>query len=259
MSLVLPFAGRRKEAAQLQVFYSRREHVLVVGQKGVGKSALVAYVRERQPLVFCSQSETLRGICERLETELNSPACHLPLVRRKNRLIKMLAEARRIVVFDGVSWTTPKVSSFLESVMERVPVWIYARSALAQHIGHFWPLLARFKRIDLRPFRLSETSAFVAAAIAKGQIQPSVKPFARRLHQLSGGLPLALVELLEQFTARPYDLSRRAGLRLLELDRRIKNLPAVCGDNPEPRTMKSAGSQNPIRADKTVRAPNHES
>ena len=108
--------------------------------------------------------------------------------------------------------------------MERVPIWICARSGLAHDIGHFWPLLARFERVELRPFRFSETNALLAVMIGSGQIPSSVKPFARQLHRLSGGLPLALVELLEQFAARPYDLSRRASLRLLELDRRIKNL-----------------------------------
>jgi len=242
MNLSLPFIGRKKEIAQLCRLHAQRKHALILGPAGVGKSALVAHLREWQPLILCPQSETLGEICCRLEAELNSPAPHLPLVRRKNRLIKMLAEIHQTVVFDGVGWTTPKVSSLLESVVDRVPVWICARSELARDIGHFWPLLACFEKIELRPFRFSETNALLTAAMAGGQIPPSVKPFARQLHRLSGGLPLALVELLEQFAARPYDLSRRAGLRLLELDRRIKNLPA-----------------NSIRADKAVLAPSHES
>ena len=224
MNLLLPFVGRKKETAQLQRLHAQRKHALILGPAGVGKSALVAHLRKRQPLVLCSQSETLGRICEHLETELNLPAPHLPVVRRKNRLIKTLGESRETVVFDGLVWTTPKVSSFLESVMEHMPVWICARSELAQDIGHFWPLLARFEKIELPPLRFSETNMLLTAAIESGLIPPPVKPFVRQLHRLSGGLPLALVELLEQFTARPYNLSRRAGLRLLELDRRIKNL-----------------------------------
>jgi hypothetical protein len=62
------------------------------------------------------------------------------------------------------------------------------------------------------------------------------------LQRLSSGLPLVLGELLEQFATGHYDLSHRAGLRLLKLERQIKNLPA-----------------NLIRADKAVHAPSHES
>jgi hypothetical protein len=159
-----------------------------------------------------------------LEIELNFHTPHPPLVQRKNRLLKILAQTRWTVVFDGVNWTTPKVSSFLESAMERAPVWICARSELARGIGHFWPLLARFEKIELGPFRFSETNALLATVVESGQIPPSVKLFARQLHQLSGGLPRTLCELLEQLAVGHYNLSHRAGLQLLELDRRIKHL-----------------------------------
>ncbi len=225
MNALLPFTGRRKEAAQLRRLYARRGHALIVGPEGVGKSALIAHMRGFLPLIVCGQSDTLGGICLQLETGLDLPAPHLPLVQRKNRLLKVLAEHRQTTVFDGVSWTTPKISSFLECAMERVPVWICARSEQAGDIGHFWPLLVRFETVKLHPFHFSETRALLNAAVGSGQIPMSVKSFARQLHQLSSGLPLALCELMEQFSAGHYDLSRRFGRQLLKLDRRINNLP----------------------------------
>ena len=227
MKSALPFVGRKREMAQLRRIHARRRHALIVGPAGVGKSVLMSHLRETLLFTYCAESETLGEICSHLETGLNSPAPQLPLVQRKNRLLKILAETCQTVVFDGVSWTTPKLSSFLESAMERVPVWICARSERARDIGHFWPLLARFEKIELPPFHLSETRALLAAATEVNQVPASVLPFARRLHQLSGGLPLALRELLERLAAGHYDLSRRTGLRLLQLDRRIKNLPPV--------------------------------
>jgi len=224
MKPALPFVSRKREAAQLRRLHAQRKHVLIVGPEGVGKSSLIAHLRETLPLVLCLQSRILGEICRHLETELNLVAPQLPLVQRKNRLLQVLAETRRTVVFDGVGWTTPKVSSFLESATERAPVWICARSERARDIGHFWPLLARFKKIELRPFHLSDTRALLTAAAETGQVPPMTASFARQLHRLSGGLPLALYELLEHFVAGHYDLSRRTGLQLLKLDRRIKNL-----------------------------------
>jgi len=224
MKSALPFVGREKEIAQLRQLRAERKHALIVGPEGVGKSALIEHLRGTLPLVLCAQSETLGEICDKLEYALNSSMQPAPLVQRKNRLLKVLAETGQTVVFDGLGWTTPKISSFLESAMERAPVWICARSELARNIGHFWPLLARFEKVELRPFRLFETKALLAASVANGQVPPSVAPYARQLHRLSAGLPLALRELLEQFAADHYDLSRRAGLKLLELDRRIKHL-----------------------------------
>ncbi len=73
-------------------------------------------------------------------------------------------------MFDGVGWTSPKLSSFFESVTERAPVWICARSEHPWDIGHFWPLLARFARVEVRPFHPSETQALVEAAVAAGAV-----------------------------------------------------------------------------------------
>ena len=224
MNLPFPFVGRKKERTQLCQLHEQCRHALILGAAGVGKSALVTHLRGTLPLVLCVQSETLGEICCNLEGELHFSATPAPLVQRKNRLLKILAEIGQTVVFDGMGWTTPKISSFLQNAMERTPVWICARSELAGNIGHIWPLLARFEKIELRPFRFSETNALLIAAVESGQIPPSVKPFARQLHRLSAGLPLALCELFKQFATGHYDLSRRAGLQLLELDRRIKNL-----------------------------------
>ena len=224
MNPPFPFVGRKKERTQLCQLHKQCRHALILGAAGVGKSALVAHLRGTLPLVLCVPSETLGQICCNLEGELHLSATLAPLVLRKNRLLKILAEVGQTVVFDGMGWTTPKVSSFLESAMECAPVWICARSEHAADIGHFWPLLARFEKIELRPFHLSETNALLAAAVETGQISPSVALFARQLQRLSAGLPLALRELLEQFATGHYDLSRRAGLQLLELDRHIKRL-----------------------------------
>jgi len=227
MNLSLPFVGRKKEITKLQRLNMQRRHLLILGPAGVGKSALVAHLRAVFPLIVCASSGTLTEICDNFETELNAHIPHSLLVQRKNRLLKNLAGTGSTLVFDGVAWTTPKVSSFLGSTMERAPVWICARSECARDIGHFWPLLARFEKIELRPFHFSQTRALLAAAVAARQVPPGAIPFARQLHRLSGGLPSALRELLDQFAAGHYDLSRHTGRQLLELDRRIKNLSPV--------------------------------
>ena len=173
MSLSLPFVGRKREIAQIRRLHARRKHALIVGSAGVGKSALVAQLHETLPFVYCAESETLGEICRHLEAGLNSPAPHLALVQRKNRLLTILVETGQTVVFDGVGWTTPKISSFLEGAMERTPVWICSRSERARDIGRFWPLLARFEKIELPPFHFTETRALLAAAIPGGGIPPS--------------------------------------------------------------------------------------
>jgi hypothetical protein len=224
MKSALPFVGRRKEAAQLQRLHAQREHVLILGPEGVGKSALIENIRGKLPLVLCAPSETLSGICDNLEGELNTSTPPLPLVQRKNRLLKILAETSPTVVFDGVAWTTPKISSFLESTMERAPVWICTRSEHAPDIGHFWPLLARFQRVELKSFHLSETRTLVEAAVRGSFVPRDALNAICRLHRRASGNPKILRALLDELARGHCDLSQPRSLDQLNLARRIHEL-----------------------------------
>jgi len=230
MSLQLRFVGRGKEVARLKQLCAQRKHVLILGPAGVGKSALLFHLREQLPLLLCPHSEHLGEICDSLERELGLSAADLKLVQRKPRLRQALAEAGKTVVFDGLSWTTPKLSSFLETVSARVPVWIATRSEHPWDIGHFWTLLVRFERVELHPFHLAETQALVAATVKRGMIPPDTRRIIGWLQRRSAGSPLVLRELFEELATGHYDLSSPLALRRLDLDRRIHEVLPVSGE-----------------------------
>jgi len=224
----LPFVGRTKEIVQLKQLHAQRRHILILGPAGVGKSALLAHLCRQLPLLWCPHSEHLGEICEGLEGELALTPAGLRLVERKKRLRQALADAGQTVVFDGLGWTTPKLSSFLETVMTRVPVWLCARSEHSWEIGHFWTLLVRFERVKLRPFHLAETLALVEATVKRGLIPPATRGIVGWLHRRSAGSPLVLHELFQELANRDYDLSNPLALRRLDLDRRIHEVfPAL--------------------------------
>ena len=189
MSFVLPFVGWRKEVAQLRQLHAQRKHVLILGTAGVGKSALVSHLRESLDLCICPASERLGEICDWLERELELESTEQRLVRRKARLLKSLAGTKRAVVFDGVTWTTPKLTAFIEGVSELVPVWICARSEHPWDIGHIWPLLVRFEKVEVKLFHPVETRGLVEAAIRLGIAPPSAADAVERLHRLCAGNP----------------------------------------------------------------------
>ena len=219
--LTLLFVGRRKEAGELQQIHTQRKHALILGPARVGKSALVTWLEEKLDLLVCPRSEHLGSICESLEAGLGLNADGLRLPQRKQRLLRAMAGARRTVVFDGVDWTTPKLSSFLEGIMERLPIWVCTRSEHSWDIGHFRTLLIRFKRIELHPFRPAETRARITAAVEAGLIPREALNIVEWLHHQSNGSPLLLGELLEELATNSYDLSNPHALRRLNLDRRI--------------------------------------
>ena len=65
--LTISFVGRGREIARLRQLHKQRKHVLILGPAGVGKSALVARLRESLDLRVCPASERLSEICEALE------------------------------------------------------------------------------------------------------------------------------------------------------------------------------------------------
>ena len=224
MNIQLPFVGRTKEIAVLKRLHAQRKHVLILGPEGVGKSALVEHLRDSLRLRVCPASERLREICEALEREFDLEAGDFHIVQRKNRLLKLLKGTKRAVVFDGASWTTPKLGNFIENVSERVPVWLCARSEHSWDIGHIWPLLVRFEHVELKPFHPGETQMLVEAAVRGGSVPADTLNIMAWLHRRAAGNPKILCGLLEEIARGHYDLSNSHALRLLNLDRRIHEL-----------------------------------
>jgi hypothetical protein len=176
-------------------------------------------------LRICPASERLSEICEALEREFDLEAGDLHIVQRKNRLLKLLKEAKRIVVvFDGASWTTPKLGSFIENVSERVPVWLCVRSEHPWDVGRIWPLLVRFEHIELKPFHPKETEKLIAAAVRENSVSEKTLEIVDWLHRRAAGNPKILCELLTEIAHGHYDLSHPHALRLLDLDRRIHEI-----------------------------------
>lgn len=220
----LPFVGREKETAQLSALHARRRNILIIGEKGAGKSALVRHVRSTLPFHLSTRSKALREIFGGLETGLGIHCDTSTLVERKRTLLKRIAVSPTPIVFDDVEWTTPKLSSFLESVSERTPIWICARSEHPWDIGHFWPLLVRFARVEVRPFHLHEVHALVSKAAGCEIVPPEALEIVEWLYRTSAGNPGRLCKLLKELANGHYDVRNPRSLRLLKLDWHIHDI-----------------------------------
>ncbi len=225
MNNSIPFIGREKEIARLRQLHKERRHVLILGAEGVGKSALVAHLRKSLRLRVCPASQRLSEICDALERDLGLETGELHLIARKNRVLKSLKEAKRtVVVFDGASWTTPRLGSFIENVSERVPVWLCVRSEHPWDVGRIWPLLVRFEHVELKPFRPVESRTLVEAAIRGSHVPEKTLDVVDWLHRRSAGNPKILCELLVEIAHGHYNLSNTHALQRLDLDRRIQEI-----------------------------------
>jgi len=110
-----------------------------------------------------------------------------------------------------------------------VPVWICVRSERPWDVGHIWPFLVRFEKVDLQPFHPNETQEFVEACVSAGRVPRDTLTIVDWLHRRSGGAPLVLRELFEELATGKYDLSSPHALKRLDLDRRIHEVFPVSG------------------------------
>lgn len=224
MNKSLAFTGREKEIGRLQRLYSKRQHAVIVGPAGIGKTALVRQIRQSCPMLLCEETSSLRRICDGLERQLGWRHYKMNVVERKNRLLAYLERRGELVTLDHVALTPPRVARFVAHLTERIPVWIVCRSTLADEVGNVWQYLYQFERVEVPPLPLADASLLINAAAAQGNVQPEVRECIAQIYKLSRGVPRILEELLIELATRRYKMGTSFGLDLLDLDRQIQEI-----------------------------------
>ncbi len=220
-----PFVGREPLLRRLGALYRSGWHVLLVGPKGVGKSMLIAELTRTFPMLYVPRCGCLGDLLAALEPAAGLEAGDLKHPTRVHRLAAGLPKLGRPLLLDNVGRVPPRVAHFIRHALIRQPVWLIARSVQPLDIGHVWPYLFHFKRIDVPPFSPAETRAFLAAAGYAGN-RAELLASTRRLHRLAAGHPGTLAALLAELRVRTYDLRSVEGLRLLALHARITDVEA---------------------------------
>jgi hypothetical protein len=231
---------RKVLVQELRSLHSKGKNVLLVGEAGIGKSRLLLDIGKFLPLQICTEASSLGRICNSLEHHLSWNQNGLNLVERKNRLLNYLKSRGQTVAFDDVAKTPPQVARFIARLTNHLPVWIACRSDRCKEIGHVWSYLYNFTRIEVPALTIEESSILIENAVASGTVQPDASRHCLDLHRLSGGIPRILEDLLTELAARKYRIDGSFGLRLLDLDRRIRGLGGADPNKLAPKPQRSS-------------------
>lgn len=215
-----PFVGRKTLLVRLDRFYRTSRNVLIHGPAGSGKSVLMEEFAKSHALLFARGCSCLGDMVSALEPPAGLDRGELKLAARVHRLAARLPQIRRPVVIDNVARVPPRVAHLLRAIMLGQPVWLMVRSVQPMDVGHVWPFLFLFTRVDLPPFSRAETQALLSIAEFPGD-RAELLASALRLHRLAAGHPGTLAALLAELRRRTYDLRTSEGLRLLALHARI--------------------------------------
>jgi len=219
------FVGRRPLLERLAACYRAGRHVLLVGPPGVGKSQLLSELSRDYPFLIAPRSRCLGDLLDTLEPIAGLESGSLKIAARIHRLAARLPALNRPLLLDNVMHVPPKVAHFVRFMLTRQPVWLVTSSIQPLDVGHVWPFLFHFRRFNVPPFKLSETSAFLAAVDFPGN-RAGLLASSRRLHRLAAGHPATLAALVDELSLRRYDLRSATGLRLLSIHARITRVEA---------------------------------
>ena len=233
--------GRTLELAQLREYIDRRQHALVVGPVGVGKSALLAAAAEgTESVLRISRVQPLKpallSIAQQLHaqgrlelpdldsayldwTELQPQLNGLSTAALLERLVPLTANRRLFVDdFDGI---TPALARLLEPLFETTLILgaITTVDLNPELSRFFW----HFRLLPLEPL-----SREAARELLWQQMDPAAIPnpevFERHVLDAAGGNPLAIRELVRQaqrgWLRHPIhiqQLHHEAGIRYVDL------------------------------------------
>lgn len=172
------FVGRRKELAKLQKPYSNKSHVLITGEAGVGKTALLRQARLCFQLLFCDDASSLGRVCENFEGQFGWSHRKMNVIERKNRLLPYLARRAVPVALDSVALTPPRLAMLWATFWTLVLGFII--SSVLQVFVSKEQMSRAFGQTNLKSVSLatglgaaSSSCSYAAVAAARSAIQQS--------------------------------------------------------------------------------------
>lgn len=221
--------GREKERRALLDLIGQKNSVMIVGDEGVGKSALLEDVVAAGPLkniLYSQHSTTLK------ETLVNfvglapdgKDLWKKNVLSLKKLCYKLLDANPEYAILDHIGWVEPQFYGFLTYVKERgVPFIVAARKPGKKNVGHLWMGLYDFETLEIKNLDQAKSDGLVEhyASVFHLNIDRGAD-FKKDIFKFSRGNPKIIKELCQLARDDKYRAKGYIDVKLMDLDRRIQ-------------------------------------
>ena len=222
--------GREHECQRLSDLMRNRKHVLVLGEAGVGKSAILNQTLTDgvvKNFLYSRHSATLK---EALVNLVGAAVGGKELAKQniltlKKTCYRLLDNRPEYAVFDHVAWVERRFYAFLTYLRERnLPLIIATREPGKDNLGHLWMGLYDFEVLEVQNLDPTKTAQLVEDHITKLHLAiDETADFKKEIFNASHGNPRIIQELCHLAPNEEYRAKGYIDVRLMDLDRRIRN------------------------------------
>lgn len=221
---------REKEIRIISALASQRKNIIIFGEEGVGKTAVINKVLADQfnakKYLYSEESKTFRealiglalfGSNTRVKIEEKN------ILELRKTVYPILDKQPEYIIFDHIGRVEPKYCSFLEYLIERnLPLMVISQGVDKKAIGHLRYLLHCFERVEISNFSRVATDILVDHYIGKFNIKVvELDNFKKAIFHFSNGNPKVVKQICSLSRDTKYSKKGFIDVKLINLDRRI--------------------------------------
>jgi integrase/recombinase XerD len=222
--------GREEERCRLCDLMRQRKNIVVLGEEGVGKSAIIENVLaggEIRRLLYSKHSTTLKEtLINMIESAIGGKDLQKKnILSLKKICYQLLRERSEYAVLDHVAWVEPKFYGFLIYLLERkLPFVIVTRRPGKENVGHLWMGLYDFEKLEIKNLDQPKADQLIEYYASSFCLKiDATADFKKGVFNISRGNPKIIRQLCWLAQDEKYRAKGYIDVRLMDLDRRIKS------------------------------------
>jgi len=214
-----------------------RKNVLILGEEGVGKSAIVnrTIADGVFKILYSKHSATLKESLVNLVGAAvgGKELARQNILRLKNVCYRLLEQQPEFAIFDHIAWVDRKFYGFITYLREaNLPLVIVTRRPGKNNVGHLWMGLYDFEVLEVKNLDPPKAAQLLDHYISKlGLKIETPTEFKKDIFKVSQGNPKTIRELCRLACNDRYRAKGHIDVKLMDLDRRISSIALAAIDS----------------------------